>query len=315
MPKDAVAKVGSTPITKATFNSLMQVGFAKYKAQRQPVPKIGTAAYSQLRDQALAFLVQQEEWRQEGQKLGVTVTQQDVDKQIATIRKTYENNSQKKLLADLKKNGVTLDQYELVSVRPNLLATKLQAKVASNVDVTTAAAQQYYDRNKASFTTPETREVRQILVNSKGLAEKIEAKVKGGASFAKLAKKYSKDTGSAAQGGKLCVAHGTQSGACITTVPPFDKATFSLKTKAVSLVRSRYGWHVIQPLGPVKPAQTQTFKQVEPQIKANLLQQQKSAAWQSWLAKVQNDFKGKVSYQTGYAPATTTTPTIPTTTG
>jgi hypothetical protein len=30
---------------------------------------------------------------------------------------------------------------------------------------------------------------------------------------------------------------------------------------------------------------------------------------------VKKDYDSKVSYQTGYAPATTTTPTIPTTTG
>ena len=32
---------------------------------------------------------------------------------------------------------------------------------------------------------------------------------------------------------------------------------------------------------------------------------------QAWLAKMAKDFKGKVTYQTGYAPATTTTPTTP----
>jgi foldase protein PrsA len=311
---DAVAQVGSTSITKASFNSLMTVGFAKYKAEKQPVPKVGTTAYGQLRDQAVAFLVQQEELQQEADKLGVSVTQQDIDKQVATIRKTYYHNSQKQLLAALKKDDITLQELELYSLRPNLLTQKLQAKVTSNIKITNAAAQKYYNQNKTTFTTPKTREVRHILVNSKSLAQKIEKEVKNGANFAKLAKKYSKDTGSAAQGGKLCVAHGTQSGACIVTVPPFDKATFSLKTKEISLVHSTYGWHVLQPLGPVKPAHTQTFKEVESQIKANLAQQQKQVAWQNWLTKMQDDFKGKISYQTGYAPATTATPTIPTTT-
>ena len=59
-----------------------------------------------------------------------------------------------------------------------------------------------------------TREVAHILVSSKSLADQIETKLKNGESFAKLAKKYSKDTGSAQQGGKLCVAHGGSSGAC-----------------------------------------------------------------------------------------------------
>ena len=101
-------------------------------------------------------------------------------------------------------------------------------------------------------------------------------------------------------------------------MPPFDKASFSLKTNEISApVKSVYGWHIIQALGPVKPAHTQTFKEVESEIKANLAQQKKQTAWTEWLAKVKKDYDGKVSYATGYAPATTTTPTIttPTTTG
>ena len=314
---DAVAEVGSTPITKASFNSLMEVGFAKYKAQHQPAPKPGTTAYTQLKDQAVAFLVQQEELQQEADKLGVTVTQSDIDKQVATIRKTYYKNNQQKFLAALKKDDITLAQLEQYSLKPNLLTTKLQAKVTSNVKVTDAAAQKYYNQNKSSFTTPKTREVRHILVNSKSLAEKLYRQLKAGANFAKLAKKYSKDTGSAAQGGKLCVAHGGSSGTCQQTVAPFDKAAFSLKTNEISQpVKSVYGYHIIQPIADAKPAHVQTFAEVKSQIEANLAQQQKQVAWQNWLTKMGDDFKNKVSYQTGYAPATTaTTPTVPTTTG
>jgi parvulin-like peptidyl-prolyl isomerase len=311
VPADSVAKVGSTTITKASLNSLLNVAFARYKAQKQTPPKVGTPAYTQLRDQAVAFLVNQAELQQEAQKLGVTVTQKDVDNQVATIRKTYYKGSQAKLLAALKKDDLTLPELEQYNLRPNLLSQKLQNKVTANVKVSDTAAQKYYTQNKASFTTPKTREVRHILVDSKSLAERIERKIKSGASFAKLAKKYSKDTGSAAQGGKLCVAHGTQSGACIVTVPPFDKATFSLKTNEVSLVHSQYGWHILQPIAAVKPAHVQTFPEVKSQIEQSLASQQKQVAWQKWLANVANDFKGKVTYQSGYAPATTTTPTTP----
>jgi foldase protein PrsA len=312
---DAVAKVGSTSITKASFNSLMEVAFARYKAQKQPEPKVGTPAYTQLRDQAVTFLVQQEELQQEADKLGVTVAQKDVDKQVETIRKTYYKGSQAKFLAALKKDDITLDQLEQYNIRPNLLSSKLQAKVTSDVKVSDSDAQKYYDQNKTSFTTPKTREVRHILVNSKSLADKLYTRLKSGASFAALAKKYSKDTGSAAQGGKICVAHGGQSGACQQTVTPFDKASFSLKTHEISQpVHSQYGWHIIEPLAAAKPAHTQTFAEVKSEIEANLAQQQKQVAWQDWLAKMAKDFKGKVSYQTGYTPATTTTPTIPATT-
>jgi len=311
---DAIAKVGPTEITKSTLNSLMNVAFARYKAQKQPVPKVGTAAYSQLRDQAVTFLVQEEELQQEADKLGVSVSQKDLAKRLALITTTYYHGSKAKLDAALKKDDITIAELEQYNLRPTLLSEKLNAKVTKNVTVSTSAAQKYYTQNKASFTQPETRNVRHILVNSKSLALQIEAKLKAGQSFAKLAKKYSKDTGSAQQGGKLCVAHGGQSGSCIQTVPPFDKAAFSLKTNQISApVKSQYGWHIIQALGPVKPAHTQSFKEVESQIKSNLAQQQKGTAWSNWLAKVKKDFAGKVTYQAGYAPATTTTPTIPTT--
>jgi foldase protein PrsA len=318
VPADSIAVVGSTPVSKADFNGLMSVACARYKAQGQPCPKVGTPTYSSLRDSAVTFLVQQEELTQEAKKLGLTVTQKDLDNQLQQIKKTYYQGSEKKLDAALKKDGITLAQLEQFELRPNLLGQKVQAKVTADVKVSDAAALKYYNANKSSFTTPKTREVRHILVNSKSLADTIEAKLKNGASFAALAKQYSKDTGSASQGGKLCVAHGGTSGACQQTVAPFDKAAFSLKTGATSPpVKSVYGYHIIQALGPIKPAHTQTFAEVKSQIEANLASQQKQTAWQSWLAKMAKDYTGKVAYQTGYTPATTTTPTAPapTTTG
>jgi foldase protein PrsA len=313
-----IATVGSTPITKASFTSLLSVACARYKAQGQPCPKVGTPTYASLRDSAVTFLVQQAELQQEADKLGVSVTQKDLNQQVDQIKKTHYQGSEKKFEDALKKAHISLSQLELYELRPNLLGQNLQNKVTANVKVSDAAALKYYNANKSSFTTPKTREVRHILVNNKGLADTIETKLKNGASFAALAKKYSKDTGSAAHGGKLCVAHGGSSGACTQTVPPFDKAAFSLKTNEISPpVKSVYGWHIIQALGAVKPAHVQTFAEVKAQIEANLASQQKQTAWTAWLAKMAKDFKGKVTYQTGYAPATTTTPTTPapTTTG
>lgn len=308
VPPTAVAQVGSTPIAKSTFTGLLTVACARYKAQGQPCPKVGTPTYASLRDSAITFLVQQEELAQEAQKLGVSVSQKDVDKQVDQITKTYYQGSKQKFEQALKKDDITLPQLEQYELRPNLLSQDVQNKVTSNIKISDAAAQKYYTANKSTFTTPKTREVRHILVNSKSLAETLEQKLKNGASFAALAKKYSKDTGSAAHGGKLCVAHGGTSGACQQTVAPFDKAAFSLKTNQISQpVKSVYGWHIIQALSNVTPAKVQTFKQVESQIQANLAAQQKQTAWQAWLAKMAKDFKGKVSYQTGYTPATTTT--------
>ena len=306
---DSVARVDSTNITKANLNSVIAYAIAISKSQGQPVPKVGTAAYTTLRDQAVAFLVNNEEARQESQKLGVSVTQQDVNKQVSLIEKTRFHNSKAKLDAALKKDGITLAQLEQYNIEPSLLTQKIQTKVTSSAKVSNADALKYYNKNKSSFSTPAetTRSVRHILVKSKSQAEKLETKLANGASFASLAKKYSTDTGSAQNGGKLTAVKGQ-------LVKPFQDVAFTLKTGKVSPpVHSQFGWHIIQALGPVKntPAHVQPFSKVKSQIVTNLTQQQQGAAWQNYLAKVAKDFKGKVAYQTGYAPATTTTPTTP----
>jgi foldase protein PrsA len=308
VPATAVAQVASTPVSKSSFTAVMALACANAKAQGQPCPKVGTPTYTSLRSSAVTFLVQQEELAQEAQKLGVGVSQQDIDKQIGQIKKMYFQGSAKKFAAALKKQGISLSQYEQFELRPKLLGQNVENKVTSSIKISDAAALKYYTQNKSSFTTPETREVRHILVDSKSLAETLEQKLKNGASFAALAKKYSKDTGSATHGGKLCVAHGGTSGACQQTVAPFDKAAFSLKTNQISQpVKSVYGWHIIQALGNVTPAKVHTFKQEKSQIQANLAAQQKQTAWQAWITNtLGKDFKGKVSYQSGYTPTATT---------
>jgi foldase protein PrsA len=313
VPADSVATVGGTPVTKATFQSLMNVAFAKYTAQGQPTPKVGTPTYTQLRDQAVTFLVQEDELQQEAKKLGVTVSQSDVDARLAQIKKSY---GAKKFATALKTAHISLPEYELYSLRPTLLGEKLQNKVTENIKVTKSDAKAYYDKNKSAFISPKTREVRHILVSNKALAQQIETKLKNGASFAALAKRYSKDTASAKQGGKLCVAHGGSSGACQQTVAPFDKAAFALKTHELSQpVHSVYGWHIIQALTPVTPSHTQAFQEVQSQIQLNLAQEKKQVAWSDYLAKVKKRYAGKVHYQNGYTPAASTSPaaTVPTT--
>jgi foldase protein PrsA len=189
--------------------------------------------------------------------------------------------------------------------------------VTGKLKVTPAAIKQFYDSNKAQYTTAESREVRHILVSSKSKAQNIRSQLVNGAAFATLAKKYSTDTSSAKTGGKLCAVHGqgTPPNGCIATVPPFDKAAFTLKTNEISQpVHSTYGWHIIQAVSPIKPAKVEPLKTVESTIKANLLSTKKSAAVQKWLADLKKEYAKKVVYQTGYAPATTAT-TAATTTG
>ena len=189
-------------------------------------------------------------------------------------------------------------------IKAQLIQEKIFNKVTSDVKVSNAELQKYYDQHQSQYGTPEQRDVAHILVKNKALADKLYKRVKAGEDFAKLAKQYSQDPGSKNAGGKLTITKGT-------TVAPFDQVAFLLQTGAISRpIKTNFGYHIIKALSAVKAAKTTPFTKVRKTIRTQLLQQKKSTATTNWSTKLKKDFDGKVSYQTGYAPpATTTAPT------
>ena len=311
VPADAVAVVGNSTITKSQFNFLLDGAKRTYAARKTPFPKAGTTQYKSLQDQAMQYLVQQSELEQKAKDLNVAVTDADVAARLKQIKQQYFGGDEKKYKAQLKTQGLTEPQI-LQDLHAQLLSEKLYNKVTANVKVTSKDIQAYYAEHKSDYSQAASRDVRHILVNNKKLADQLESQLKGGADFAKLAKKYSKDPGSAGNGGKLTVSKGQ-------TVPQFDKAAFTLKTNEISPpVHTQYGWHIIQALSGIKPAKQTPLKDVSDSIKTQLLQTKKTDAMNKWVNGVKSEFSKKIRYQSGYAPsatATTSTTTAATTTG
>ena len=300
VPSDAVAVVDGTPIQKSTLDELLTRTKKTYAAQKRQFPKAGTSEYQSLQTQAVAFLVQREEYAREADKLGVKVTEKQIDKKVDDVRKQYFGGNEKKFEAGLKAQAYTLAALR-EDARAQLVSEGIYKDITGQVKVSDAEAQQYYDQNIDRYKVADSREVRHILVKTKDEAEKIRSEIQNGASFATLAKEKSQDPGSASQGGKLTVSKGQ-------TVAPFDKAAFSLDTNELSEpVKTQYGYHLIQPLTDVKPGRVTPFTQVRTQIKSQLLQQKKGDAVSNWVSKVEKEYKDKVSYATGYEPPDTST--------
>jgi len=308
VPSDAVATVGSATITKAQFAALMASAQASYKARKTAFPKAGTTAYKSLQDQAITYLVQESELEQKAKDLGIAVTPKDVDTRLTQIKKQYFGGSESKYRAQLVSQGLT-EPVLKTELKAQILSERLYAKVTAPITVSDAAVEAYYNAHKSTYHTAASRDVRHILVNNKALADQLETQLKGGASFAALAKKYSKDPGSASNGGKLTIQKGQ-------TVPQFDKVAFALKTGEISApVHTQYGWHIIQALSAIKAASTTPLKSVQESIRTQILQQKKSSAMTAWVNGVKKDYAKKVAYQAGYAPASTSTTTTTSTTG
>lgn len=306
VPSDSVALVNGDTISKAQFNSLMDATAKVAKVNKQTPPKVGTPAYKSTADRVLAFLVQLDELTQKGKDLGVDVTDAQVQKQVDKVKQQYFKGNEAKFETGLAGQGLTVEIYKL-EWRSQLLSQGIYNKVTKNVKVTPAQVTAYYDAHKSSYTQAASRDVRHILVNSKSLADQLESQIKSGGDFAALAKKYSKDPSSAKVGGKLTITKGQ-------TVAPFDKVAFSLKTGSVSPpVHTQFGWHIIQALSAVKPQKVTPLASVKQSIEQTLLQQKKSDTMNAWLNQVKKDYSKKVTYATGYQPASTTTATTSTT--
>jgi len=309
VPTNAVAVVGNDTITKAEYAFLLAGAKRSYQARKADFPKPGTAPYKQLSDQAMAYLVQQDELEQKAKGYGISVTDKDVTIRLKQLKQQYFQGNEKAYQTQLKQQGLTEAALKQ-DLHAQILSEKLYAKVTGHLKVSEAAIQQYYNANKAQYGTAESRDVRHILVNNKALADKLETQLKSGADFGALAKKYSKDPGSAKLGGKLTITKGQ-------TVAQFDKEAFALKTNEISPpVHTQYGWHIIQALSAIKPATTTPLSKVKTQIQQQLLQTKKTDAMTKWLNGVKADFAKQIHYQVGYAPASTsTTETAGTTTG
>jgi parvulin-like peptidyl-prolyl isomerase len=309
---DAVAVVGNDTITKDEFNDLMSQAERSYERRKQPFPKAGTTQYEQLKSQAVNYLVQQSEYEQKAKDLDITVSEDQIDQKLKDLKKQYFNGDQKKYEQQLKEQGLTEDQVR-DQLRQQLLQEDIFKKVTDDVKVSDEDAKKYYDEHKSQYETGESRDVRHILVScgqsaatsgskekprsceaAKEEADNLYDRLKGGADFATLAKKYSDDPGSKAMGGKLTIQRGQ-------TVPPFDQTAFLLGKNTISRpVKTQYGYHIIQPISAIREKKTTPYPQVKEAIRQQLLSTKKNEVMADWVKDLKKDFN--ISYQVGYKP-------------
>lgn len=295
VPTNSVAVVGDQSIPKSEFDDLITYAKRSYDAQKRPFPKVGTPEYVQLRDQAMNFLIQRTQFEVKADELDIDVSDEAVDKRIDQYIKERHQGDKKKFDAELKSQGLSPEQARDI-ISANLVQEAIFNKVTKDVKVNDEQVKAYYDKNKAQYGTPETRAVRHVLVKEKALADDLYAQLKAGGNWNAIAKKHSQDPASKNQGGKMTATKGQ-------LVPEFEQTAFTIGDNGISKpVKTQYGWHVIQALGPVKKSQSTPFAQVQEAIRQQLLQENRNKEMEKWVADMRKDLEGETTYQTGYKP-------------
>jgi peptidyl-prolyl cis-trans isomerase D len=154
------------------------------------------------------------------------------------------------------------------------------AAIEKTLNVNDADLKTYYEQNTSRLGGQEERRASHILIavpkgasaadkqKAKAKAEEVLAEAKKSPDkFAELAKKYSQDPGSAAQGGDLdFFARGAMT-------KPFEDAVFSMKKGEIAgPVETDFGYHIIK-LTDIKEPKKRDFETMKPELEAQVRKQ------------------------------------------
>jgi foldase protein PrsA len=325
IPGNGVAKIGDTVITKDQFNHWLNAAahgsaapgqavvvpdpptFGKCIANqaKQPVPKGAKKPthaqlltqckqqYEALKQQVMQFLISAEWINQEAKKQDVKVSDAQVKKQFQDQKKqSFQKDSDYQKF--LKSSGMT-EADLLFRVRLDFISNEVRSKVIKGKDkVTDAQIASYYKKNKQRFAQPERRDLLVVLTRDKAKAQAAKSAIDGGQPWAKVAKKYSIDEASKAQGGKLPgVAKGQQEKA-------FDDAIFGAKKgDVVGPVKTQFGYYVFK-VTKDTPASQQSLTQTKETIRNLLKSENQQKALNDFVTKFRKDYKDKTKCRKGF---------------
>ena len=203
--------------------------------------------------------------RQAAEERGIAVTDEEIDAQIADLKAGFPTEDD--FNTALSDANLTLEQLEQ-QLRDQLATQRLMEALVGDEPVTDEEIAEYYEENKATYEEQAATRASHILFEpaDKDTAEQVLAEVNGGGDFAELAKEYSKDPGSAAQGGDLGWSDPSR-----PFVTEFQEALDSLDVGEISdLVETDYGWHIIK-VEEKRDQRTKPLDEVSDQIEQQIL--------------------------------------------
>ena len=166
-----------------------------------------------------------------------------------------------------------------------LVSLVLQKEIEEKANVSDEEVKAFFKENEAKFRIGTEIRASHILVETEDQAKNIITRINKGETFEKMAKAYSKDTGSAERGGDLgFFGRGKM-------VPEFEQAAMSLKVGGLSgPVKTRFGFHVIK-LAAIKEGAPANFDQSKDSIHKQLISTKRKQLFDSYIEKLQSSGK------------------------
>jgi foldase protein PrsA len=249
--------------------------------------------FTSLSGQVLDFLIRAYWYQATAHKLGIKVTDAQVQKAFQSAKKA-QFPTDAAFQQFLSQSGQTMQDI-LFRVRVNQIYQKLLAR--HQATVSNAQIQTYYNNHQSQFGTPASRDIRIVRTNKASDANAAKSALAKGQSWTAVAKKYSVDNATKNRGGLLSgVTQGQQEKA-------LDTAAFSAKlNKLQGPIHGQFGYYVFE-VTKIKAATHQSLAAATPLIKQILSGQRQTNAQSAVDNQAKKDWLKKTKCRSGYSMA------------
>ena len=309
-----VAVVGDTHITKQQLDQLVAFQVHSAEVAKQKIPAAGTTDFkTQVVDPILQRMITNAQVENIAKELGVTVSDSEVNAGLQKAIQAQFGTDTAKYQAYLKKYAITEDYLKQQLIRPQLLQTKIIAKLKSQYKVTDAQAQAFYNAHKSQYVTADTRKVHYILTKNQADANAARKALIQGSSFPAEVKKYSLDAASNPSGALTATqgqvetnfANAVFAGLVTGGISPPVEVDSSYASSNLAGKCKPNCYFVIRADGDTVKGSQQSYDAAKAQILSQLEQSQETPKLQKKIQSLLAAQKQLTTYAPAYKPAPT----------
>jgi parvulin-like peptidyl-prolyl isomerase len=250
----------------------------------EPGKEVKETGLGALRQVYLDQVIERKILVQEARRLGIKVSQDELDRAISEIKMDYPGEG---FGEKLGLRGISLEEWK-VRLEEKLLAEKVIRRAShSQEKISENEAHRYYEDHRSSFQIGPKVRARQIIVADGEEAIQILKRLKKGESFEKVAKEKSLGP-EKVQGGDLGY------------FSPGEKPTefehvFTMEVGIVSeVIKSPYGYHIFKLEERIEPRQI-PFEEAKLGIVQELEQKKGDENYQKWLKSLKGKARVKIN--------------------
>ena len=291
--EEIIARVNNQIITRSDY--LREQDQIKQEVQNSTQdPARAQQLTAEGQKDVLRGLIDKQLLLEKGKDLGIGA-ESELIKRLDDMRKQMKLDTMEDLEKAAESQGVSFEDFKQ-NLRTEIITQQvIQKEVGSRINISKQEEQRFYDQHRSELARPEAVKLSEILISTesanndeakideaKAKAEDLLKQIRGGASFADIAKKSSQGP-SAADGGDLGYFERGK------LAKQLEDLTFAMKKNQVSdVIRTKQGFVILMVSDHITPG-IPSLAEIEPRLQEAVYMQKLQPALREYLTKLRED--------------------------